>query len=88
MAFSSKKTYSLLAEYDDNKALLSEDSCTQQVPRKREHGGLSMIFTSVLILVVCLLSSFIGLCVGRRYPSDDGAIRHVSKFSKCSLIEA
>jgi hypothetical protein len=44
--------------------------------------SLSLWTTAVLLLVSSLLTYFLGVCVGRRFPGNLGATRHVSKYCK------
>ena len=85
---SSKGMYAPLSDSEDTKGLISEEDCTRHASQPRDRyrrHGISIIAASAIVLAACLLSSVIGLCLGRRYPSNNGAIRHVSKYSKDQL---
>ncbi len=71
---------------EDTKGLISEEDCARRgLQRQRSSRTLSIFAGSAAVVTACLLSAFVGLWLGRRYPSDDGAIRHVSKYSKSCL---
>lgn len=82
---SSEEKYSPLPDCEDTRGLISENDCIRHGAAQRHvFERLPVVFAGVIVLGACLSSLLAGVLLGRRYPSNDGAIRHVSKFSKWS----
>lgn len=74
--------YSHIVEDESAEKLLQDDRPLASVEGpKRATTQLTILMTITVVFLACISSSLCGLWVGRRYPSDSGAIRHVSKYS-------
>ena len=76
------ENYSHLPDAEDTECLLSGGSTGLEIPKGRNGPSkVSILLTVAIVVSSCLVSTLCGIWIGRRYPSDDGAIRHVSKYS-------
>ncbi|KPI35209.1 uncharacterized protein AB675_10170 [Cyphellophora attinorum] len=67
---------------DDTSHLLNAESEASSRPlHTLRSSRASMLALLTIFFASCVISSLCGLIVGRRYPSDSGAIHHVSKWS-------
>jgi hypothetical protein len=79
---SSTEKYTSIPSDEDQEGLLSGDiSNNRRLQSTSRPTASSILLIIGLMVFSCLTSSLCGLVVGRRYPSDNGAIRHVSKYS-------
>jgi hypothetical protein len=77
-----KNSLATARDCEDLQSLISEKDCVREEERFQPRTlSDSAITQSALIILACLFAAFTGVLAGRRYPSNNGAIRHVSKFS-------
>ena len=72
-----------MSSFEDPEGFISAEQCTRhESSRKSPRETISILGVGCIALIVCLLCGIGGLQLGRRYPSNNGAIQRVSKYSK------
>ena len=78
------KKYFQIPVVDDDESLIADPLIGYQPTSV--HNQLKRPASNAAVVILLLLSTLCAASVGRRYPSDDGAIRHISKYSKCEAF--
>jgi hypothetical protein len=82
-------SYPQTVDEEDTTGLISEQQCNRHSHRHCWRYRIASPGSILWILLLsCTISALAGVCLGRRYPSSDGAIRHVSKYSRSSMSYA
>jgi hypothetical protein len=81
--FSRSEKYSAVLDAEDTETLISgRSSSDSQLFAKQPKPSLSLRATVILLLACSFLTCSFGLYLGRRFPSNLGATRRVSKYCK------